>query len=77
MSRTETDWLLAHNSTPITVCWHVLLPGLGTHLAMPRHVGVGSELLRPQDPTARRFHFPLVCERDLALSSLTCSVMLL
>ena len=76
VSRKVTDWLLAHKNTPVTVCWCESLPELSTHLAMVVHIGVGSELCRPQDPTVRRFHSPLVCERDLALTSLAWTVML-
>ena len=52
-----------------------MLPGLGTHLVMLVHFGIGSGLLRLQGPAGGRFHFPLACERDLALSSLACTVM--
>ena len=72
----KMDRLLAHKSTPVTACRCELLPGLCTHLVMVVHIGVRSEFLSRQDPAARRFHFPLACERDLALSSLACKVML-
>ena len=40
------------------------------------HIGVESELLRPHDVKGRLFQFSLVRERDLALSSLACTVTL-
>ena len=64
VSYNVADWLLVHKNTPVTACRCEVLPGLSTHLAMPVHIGVGSELLRPQDPIVCQFLFPL--ERDLA-----------
>ena len=61
---------------PVMACCLELLLGLSNHLAMVVHMGVGLELFRPQAPTAHRFQIPLACERDLAFSSLACTVML-